>query len=382
MATTSEPAEVRDTQDGAGAERGEVAPGVEGVLGYGDLAAEHRALTEGCAAVDRSWAGRLEMLGEDRGRFLQGLVTCDVEAVSPGGGTYGFVTSRKGQVIADVRVLALEDRLWLELPAGRAEAVAEHLAAFKIADRVEIAPLERVPLTVAGPRAAAVVAAAEGAELSAPAAARAVSGESATAAETETASGGAERSAPPWSHRAGSVGGEDVRVVRRGLVGVEAFDLWVAPEGAERVWEALVAAGAVPAGFRALETLRVERGIPRWGAEFGPETLPQETGLEEAAVSFTKGCYLGQEVVARIHYRGGVNRRLVALRFPAGSEPPAAGATLLADGRPAGTVGSALRAPAAGRPLGLAIVHQRAAEPGTRLEVAGGGEAEVAEVPR
>ena len=358
MATTADIAAtreaMRDVHARAGADWGEVAPGVEGVLGYGDLDREHRALAEGCGVADRSWAGRLEMSGEDRVRFLQGLVTCDVAALSPGEGTYGFITSRRGQVLADLRLLALEDRLWLELPAGRAGAIAEHLGGFKIADRVEIGPLDRVPLTVAGPRAAAAVAEAAGEDP--PAADRA--------------------------HRAARIGGEEVRLARRALVGVDAFDLWVAPDGAARVWEALVDAGAVPAGFTALETLRVERGIPRWGAEIGPETLPQETGLEEAAVSFTKGCYLGQEIVARIHYRGGVNRGLVALRFPEGAEPPPAGAALLADGRLAGAVGTALRSPAFGRPVGLAIVHRRAAEPGTRLEVEGGGEAEVAEAPR
>lgn len=323
------------------------------MLGYGDLAAEHRALVAGCGVVDRAWAGRLEMTGDDRVRFLQGLVTCDVKATAPGGGTFGFITSRKGQVLADLRLLALDDRLWLELPAGRAEAIAEHLGSFKIVDRVEIGPLDRVPLTVAGPNASAVV--------------TAVAEEEPPAAE--------------WEHRAASIGGQEVRIVRRGLVGVEAFDLWVRPDGAPGVWDALVEAGAVPAGFEALETVRVEHGIPRWGAEIGAETLPQETGLEERAVSYSKGCYLGQEIVARIHYRGGVNRGLVALRFPAGAELPAAGAPLLADGRRAGVVGSALRSPTLG-PIGLAIVQLRAAEPGARVEIEGGGAAEVAEVPR
>jgi aminomethyltransferase len=145
--------------------------------------------------------------------------------------------------------------------------------------------------------------------------------------------------------------------------------------------EGLVARGAVPVGTAALEALRVAAGVPRFGLDFGPENFPQETGIEEA-VSFTKGCYLGQEVVARIHYRGGVQRRLVGLRF-ATAEPPPHGARLLFEGREAGAVGSALRPPEAdGEAIGLAIVHQRAAAVGARLEVEGGGTAEVVPLPR
>jgi len=136
--------------------------------------------------------------------------------------------------------------------------------------------------------------------------------------------------------------------------------------------------GVKPAGFEALEILRTEAGIPCFGMDFGPENFPQETGAEEA-VSYTKGCYLGQEVVARIHYRGGVQKGLRGLLLDAPA--PAPGTPLLHDGREAGKTGTVVESIALGCPAGLAILHRRAAEPGTRLEVQGGGTAEVRELP-
>ncbi|HEY0553554.1 MAG TPA: glycine cleavage T C-terminal barrel domain-containing protein, partial [Thermoanaerobaculia bacterium] len=124
--------------------------------------------------------------------------------------------------------------------------------------------------------------------------------------------------------------------------------------------------------------LRAEAGIPRFGRDFGAENFPQETGAEEA-VSYTKGCYLGQEVVARIHYRGGVQKSLRGLVFDCAA--PAPGAALLAEGREAGTVTTVVDSIALGRPIGLAILHRRGAGTGIRLEVAGGGTAEVRDLP-
>jgi folate-binding protein YgfZ len=136
-------------------------------------------------------------------------------------------------------------------------------------------------------------------------------------------------------------------------------------------------------GIAALEARRVELGVPRFGRDFGPEHFPQETGLGEQAVSYTKGCYLGQEVIARIHYRGQANRLLRGLRLPPGTtvDAVADGAELRYEGRPVGTLSSAVRSPALGAPVALAIVHRRGAEPGTRVEVEGGGAAEVVALP-
>lgn len=314
--------------------------------------AAREALIEGAALVDRPAAGGLRLAGADRVRFLNGLVTCEVKGLAEGEGAYGFVTSVQGRVLADLAVLALDDELWLEVPAGEEEAVANHLAKYLIADRVEIVALPATPLTLAGPRAAGLL--------------ESILGRGALPGES-------------WSHRPAELGGLPGRVVRRGIAPVEAFDLWLQPSAGDAVRGHLLAAGAVPAGPDAWDVLRVERGVPLFGRDFGPDNFPQETGLGELAVSYQKGCYLGQEIVARIHYRGGVNKALRGLRFPGAESPPPTGTPLLADGRPAGTVGTSALSPDHG-PIALAILHNRANAPGTTLDFEG-GTAEVTTLP-
>lgn len=324
-------------------------------LRYGPVADEVEVLHEGCGLVDRSWIDRLEIAGADRARFLNGMVTCEVRELGEGGGAYGFVTHRKGGVLSDFVVLELGDRFRLELPPGRASAVADHLGRYLLADRVEIAAsVAPLPLTVAGPEAKRLLRGLLGDALPAP-------------AETR------------WGHAPVTLADRPVRLAHRPLLGEDAWAIWAAVEDAPAVAEAVLEAGARPVGFEALDTVRIEAGIPWWGRDFDDSNLPQETGLDEA-LNFTKGCYLGQEVVARIHYRGGVNRKLRGLQFD-GDEPPAEGTELLLDGRPVGKVGSVAVSPLLEGPIGLAVLHARGAEPGTCLEVAGGGEAEVAELP-
>lgn len=310
------------------------------------LEEEVRALREGCGLVDLSpRVGRIEMLGPDRLRFLNAYVTCDVKTLAPGDGAYGFLTSHQGRILADLVALAFEDRLWLQAPAGEEETVSNHLKKYVLADRVEIRSLDdMVPVALIGPRA------------------------------TE-ALGGA-RLPPPgdWRHLRSRVHGTEVELQRTGRLGAEAWTLWVSASIARHLMESLrEVPGVTPVGLEALEVLRTEAGIPRFGLDFGPENFPQETGAEEA-VSYTKGCYLGQEVVARIHYRGGVQKVLRSLAFE--GKTPETGAPLLHEGREAGKVGTVVRSPALGL-IGLAILHRRAAEPGTRLELPDGGTAEV-----
>ena len=306
-------------------------------LRYGPVEEERRALREGAGIADLSWRGRLELLGKDRLRFLHNYVTCDVKGLAPGAGAYGFFTSPQGRVLSDAVLLAHEDRLWVEVGPGQEEPVAAHLKKYLLADRVEVRTLDdMLPIAVLGPRAEEVL----GADLSS-------LGEA-------------------WSHARIMVHGTEVELQRRGLMGIPAWTLWVSASIAAPLVEELISRGARPVGFEALEALRAETGIPRFGRDFGPDNFPQETGIEEA-VSYTKGCYLGQEVVARIHYRGGVQNVLRKLVFE-GAEP-AQGAVLLHDGREAG------RATTVVGSTGLGIVHRRAAEPGTQVEVEGGGTA-------
>jgi len=312
------------------------------------LEADYRALREECAVVDRSEAGRIELLGADRQRFANAYLTCEVKALEPGDGAYGFLTSAQGRILSDAVVLVLEDRLWMELGPGQEGPIADHLKKYILADRVEIRPLaEMVPVSLTGPRTAEIL----GAEAELPDAA--------------------------WAHVRRTVMGTEVRLQRGGRSVPWDYTLWTAASLAQQLIEELERKGAHRAGSEALEILRVEKGLPRFGRDYGPENFPQETGLEEA-VSYTKGCYLGQEVVARIHYRGGVQKVLRGLVFE-GEAAPAPGTALLAEGRDAGTVTSVVRSPSLGRAVGLTILHRRAAAPGTRLELAGGGTAEVRE---
>jgi len=299
-----------------------------------------QAATAGCGLAERSARGRLEMTGADRQRFLNAYVTCDVKALAPGDGAYGFFTTAQGRILSDAVVLAQADRLWLDVGPSQEGAIADHLRKFVIVDRVEIRQLQEIEiLTLVGPRAAEALAA---------------------AVPEET-----------WKHAQVLVDGVETTVQRRGLLGAPALSLWVPASDTPRVCELLLARDGVrPVGEEALEVLRAEAGIPRFGVDFGADNFPQETGLAEA-VSYTKGCYLGQEVVARIHYRGGVQKELRKLRIQSGSMPRS-GAPLLFDGREAGAATTVVQTPD-GRTIGLGIVHRRAAEPGTRLEMADGG---------
>lgn len=308
----------------------------------------YEALTQGCGLFDRASLHEiLDMTGEDRRRFLNSQVTCDVAKLEAGGSTYGFFVSQKGKIQADVTVLALDDRYRLLLPSGRRAAIREHLEKYVLVDRVEMEARDTACPTLLGPKAVSVL-------------------------------GALGVEAPEVGKlRVDEVAGHEAVIFRESRLGMDAVGLLVSHDAADVLSAELVGAGAVPVDLKAVETVRVERGAPRFGVEFGPDNFPKETGLEDA-VSYEKGCYLGQEVVARIHYRGGVNRHLRGLVF-AGDDLPEPGAEVTYDGRGAGTLGSAVRSPAVGAGVGLAILHQRA-EPRTHVTV-GETEAVVRELP-
>ena len=287
-----------------------------------------------CGVLERTSLRLLEIRGEDRQRFLNGQVTCEVKGLEPGKTIPGFFTNIKGRIQADVTVLALDDRLWLELPAGRVDAIREHLEKYILADRVEIQRRQEEAITLLGTKAGALL----------PDLAR--QGVHAVPAEELSDLGG----------------------------GVAVYTLWTPQAARESVLKALADAGATSLEPAAFDALRVAAGVPLFGRDFGPDNFPQETG-REAAISYTKGCYLGQEVVARLHYRGQVSRQLRRLQVEPGAGGVEEGAELLFEGRPAGTLTSLAGPPYLEQTLALAIVQRRAFDPGTRLEVAGGGSA-------
>lgn len=322
---------------------------------FGDPAGEALALRRAVGWLDRSFLGQLEIAGEDRQRFLHGFVTCEVKGLPVGRAAPGFVTSAQGRVLADFTLAVLADRLWLELPPGRAEAIRSHLEKYVLADRVELRAVAATSLfELVGP---GVEAALRLLGLPAP-----------------------ERG----EVHGGRFAGAAVELVGRGLGRLPAVALWVPAAVAAALAAALYDLGASDLGARAVgasarETLRIEEGVAAWGEDFGEENLPQESGREEA-ISYTKGCYLGQEIVARVHYRGQAARLLRGLRFD-GDAVPAIGTPILAEGREVGRLTSAVRSPTLGAPIGLALLQRRVCEAGTRLVLASGEAAEVAETP-
>jgi tRNA-modifying protein YgfZ len=295
-----------------------------------ELDGQYRQLREGCGLLDRSSRGKLLVSGPEAAEYLQSQLTNEIEALDPGQGCYAALLDRKGHLQADMRVTRLgPEELWLDSEEEALEPVRRHLQMYKVGRDVEVRDLtgELSIISLIGPGAATVCGVAPG---------------------------------PEHAHREATVDGVGCRAIatRAGI------DLVVKAEDAEPLTAGLVDAGAAPVSEQAAEILRIESGRPRFGAEMGPETMPAEAGIVEDAVSFTKGCYIGQEPVARLHYKGRPNRHLRGLALSAAVEP---GATLRLGEKEVGRIGSVAISPAHG-PIALAIVR-READPGAELAV-------------
>jgi folate-binding protein YgfZ len=305
---------------------------------------ELRALREGVGLVDRAGRGRLALTGAEAKEFLQGQLSNDIEALEPGHGCYAALLTPKGKMLGDLRVLDVGDELLLGCERVALQPLFNMIRRFKLGRDVEVhkRTVEMGELSLIGPAA------------------------------RELAGAGELGSAEHDSAR-GEIGGHPVLLVATDA-GVDAF---CDAERTEGVRGALLAAGAVEASEAAAEVDRVERGRPREGRALNHSVIPQEAGLNERAVSFTKGCYVGQETVARLFYRGKPNRHLRGLRLSAPVEP---GTPLRLGEREVGRVTSVAISPTLG-PIGLALVR-REASPGDVL-AAGEGEttATVAELP-
>jgi tRNA-modifying protein YgfZ len=304
------------------------------------LDAEYRALTEGCGLLDRSERGKLALTGSGAKEFLAGQVTNDVESLSPGSGCYAAFLTPKGKMLGDLRVLDLGDELHLDTERVALQALFDMIRRFKIGYDVALhkRTVECSLLSLVGPSAFEVA--------------------------TRTV-GALELDDAEHANVRGEIAGVAAVLVRSD-VGVDII-CDVTDHAAVR--EALLSAEARTVSEAAGEIVRVERGRPRYGIDLDDTVIPQEAGLNERAVSFTKGCYVGQETVARLYYRGRPNRHLRGLRLSAPAEP---GAELRLGERVVGHLTSAVVSPVSG-PIGLALVR-REVEPGATLTV-GDGEA-------
>jgi folate-binding protein YgfZ len=266
--------------------------GTPAPMHYGDPLAEHLALTERAGIADLSARGRLCLTGTERIRFLHGQVTNDVQSLRPGEGCYAALVSAKGKLESDLYLHCLDGEVLLDFEPGLTRAVMERLQRFIVADDVQIidvAPLYGL-ITVQGPGAAAILKTA---------------GVVDRLPEKLFAS---MRSVDP---RHG-----EIYVVNQPRLATVGFDLFLPAPAFPNVLQALLeSSGARICGWQALETARIEAGLPRFGMDMDESNFPQEAGIEARAVNYHKGCYIGQEVLNRIHTRGHVNRRLCGLRL-------------------------------------------------------------------
>lgn len=308
------------------------------------LASEYEAITAGCGLLDRSERGKLALTGADAKPFLQGQVTNDVEALSAGTGCYAAFLTPKGKMIGDLRILDAGEELLLDTERSRLQELFNMIRRFSIGYDVQLhkRTLERGLLSLVGPDAIALIA---------------------TPALAE---------APEHWHLETRVAGVGARAIRTDT----GVDLLCDAADLESLRGALEDAGAQPVGEAAVECLRVEHGRPRYGLDLDDSVIPQEAGLNARAVSFTKGCYVGQETVARLYYRGKPNRHLRGLRLSAAAAP---GEPVRFGEREVGHLGSVVESPRFGW-IALALIR-REAPVGSNVTVGGTASAEVVELP-
>jgi folate-binding protein YgfZ len=315
------------------------------------IAADYRALTEGCGLLDRSERGKLALTGAGAKEFLNGQVSNEVEGLSSGQGVYAAFLTHKGKMLGDLRILDFGDELFLDTERGALQELFNMIRRFKIGYDVEIhkRTLERGLLSLVGPRAWEVV------------------------GRVEPLVGRDDLPAREHANVAGAVEDIPVRLIATDV----GIDLLCDAADTERLASALRGRGAVAVGDEAAECLRVERGRPRYGLDMDDGTIPQEAGINERAVSFSKGCYVGQETVARLHYKGKPNRHLRGLRLSTPAQP---GEALTLGDKQVGTVGTVALSPRHG-PIALALVR-REASPGDTVTVGDPpAPAEVVELP-
>jgi aminomethyltransferase len=298
----------------------------------------YRALREGAAWLDLTGRGVTRVTGEDRARLLHALVSNHVEQLQPGEGCYAFLLNAQGRILADVNILRFADHLLLDTEPETARFVPEHIEEYVIADDVSLEDLtaQTAVLGVEGPLAASVLAAL-----------------------------GAPRPEAPCHHAAW----DSATVARLTATGAPGWRIFAPAPVKAALAGRLEQAGAVAADTDTIRTVRLENGKPRYGEDLTDKHLPHETQLLHA-VHFSKGCYLGQEIVERIRSRGHVHRLLVPLRVQA-IEPPPPGARIMAGEGEAGELTSAAFSPALGEVVALGYLRPEALLPGVALTCAG-----------
>ncbi len=308
---------------------------------FGDTRAEFQALLSGCGLYDLSWRAKIAVTGGDRVRWLNGMVTNNVRDLAPGHGVYAFLLNAQGHIQADLYVFQRGDSLLVDTERGQRDKILQLFDRYIIADDVELADIsdKLTALGLTGPESRHVL---ERAGVAVP-----------DLAHLQFAD-------VVWQHASQQ---KTVTLLRSGEEARESWQIWLAPEHTGELRDALLKAGARPTGTAALNLFRISRGIPQFGEDIRERDLPQETG-QTRALNFTKGCYLGQEIVERVRSRGAVHRQFTA--FAVEGTLPEPGAKIVAgekDEKEAGEITSSavLPLPGGDRPVALGYLRREAA---------------------
>ncbi len=321
--------------------------GAETASAFGEVAAEFAALVQQAGVFDLGWRAKLILTGSDRHKWLNGMVTNNIRDLAPDCGTYNFLLNAQGHIMGDMYLYNRGDYILLDTDASQAENIRALLDKFIIMDDVEISDAsgKLTAIGLIGPKAQEVL-------------------------------GSAGISVPPLEPlRIHDAVWQDAGI---SLVAADSgrIEIWVAAANAAKLLDALAGAGAKPVGSEALELWRIARGIPQYGRDIRERDLPQET--EQArALNFSKGCYVGQEIVERIRSRGAVHRHFSGLEIEGPAPEP--GTKLQASGKDVGEVTSVAVLPT-GQTIALGYVRREAGVPGTVIQV-GQATARVAELP-
>jgi folate-binding protein YgfZ len=305
---------------------------------FGDTRAEFRALLAGCGLYDLSSRAKIAVTGGDRVRWLNGMVSNNIRDLASGHGVYAFLLNAQGRIQADVFAFQRGESLLVDAEGVQREKVLQLFDRYIIADDVEIADVSDkiAAVGLTGPESRSVL---EREGIAVP-----------DLAHLQFAD-------TVWQHKS-------VTVLRSGEEAGESWQVWISPEHSGELWDALVKAGARPTGAAALNLFRISRGIPQFGVDIRERDLPQETG-QSRALNFTKGCYLGQEIVERIRSRGAVHRQFGA--FCVEGTLPEAGTRILAGEKEAEkevgeiTSSAVLPLPSGDRPVALGYLRREAA---------------------
>ncbi len=311
---------------------------------------EYARARQAAALMDANFRAVFSLTGPDRVRYLNAVLTCNIRDLAAGQGATGLLLNPQGHILAELISLALEDRLLILSHAFARQSVFATLDKFIIMDDATLSDETGASglLGIEGPAAPQILRELAATDLLALA---------------------------PLGHVAATLktseGSLPCRIIRHCWFGMEGAAVLVGRQALAPAWAALAAAvnqrGGAPIGYRALNMLRLEAGVPWFGVDFDDTHIPHEAGLEHTHISYTKGCYTGQEIVERVRSRGHVNRRRTAFRFSTAQAPPAGAKITAAGGAEAGSLTSAAFSPLAGKAIGMGYLRREYSQPGSQL---------------